>query len=317
MKYFIKNVYFAVAFFALVSFYQDAFAANIATTTPEQNVILGILEENANPMAYPDGIHKNYSREIRVVFQKDGPEWKAFPAQANTQEALAAFISSYPAEVNWTIVFNRKSLGQLTSKTQQSWKYYSNVGFQDIESNSPIPTIGKRSRDYSGYLSEPVYRPLIAVSQSNFKDPEGWKPSALPADLIKLARQQFRQKFPKVENCTSPEENIARPWPYQDSDIKITKTYSSNKGWAIAQLRLGESRCDYTDDDAFYDQWFAISPGKEVVFLDKGMWLVDAGDYDNDGKSELVFAINRENRGGYELFYDNFKKHSIFEFGYH
>jgi hypothetical protein len=27
------------------------------------------------------------------------------------------------------------------------------------------------------------------------------------------------------------------------------------------------------------------------------MWLVDAGDYDNDGKSELVFAIDRANEG--------------------
>jgi hypothetical protein len=47
------------------------------------------------------------------------------------------------------------------------------------------------------------------------------------------------------------------------------------------------------------------------------MWLVDAGDYDNDGKSELVFSIDRYNRGGYELFYDDFKKRTIFEFGYH
>ena len=32
------------------------------------------------------------------------------------------------------------------------------------------------------------------------------------------------------------------------------------------------------------------------------------GDYGNDGKSELVFAINRDNRSGYELFYNDFQK---------
>jgi len=47
------------------------------------------------------------------------------------------------------------------------------------------------------------------------------------------------------------------------------------------------------------------------------MWLVDAGDYDNDGKSEIVFSISRYNRGGYELFYDDFKGHTVFEFSYH
>lgn len=47
------------------------------------------------------------------------------------------------------------------------------------------------------------------------------------------------------------------------------------------------------------------------------MWLVDAGDYDNDGRSELVFSIDRYNEGGYELYYNDFKKHSTFRFGYH
>jgi hypothetical protein len=46
------------------------------------------------------------------------------------------------------------------------------------------------------------------------------------------------------------------------------------------------------------------------------MWLVDAGDYDNDGKSELVFAIDCANEGGYELFYDDFKKH-VLQFYYY
>jgi hypothetical protein len=53
------------------------------------------------------------------------------------------------------------------------------------------------------------------------------------------------------------------------------------------------------------------------MLLGNGIWLVDAGDYDNDGKSELVFSIDRYNQGGYELFYDDFKKHATFEYGYH
>jgi hypothetical protein len=47
------------------------------------------------------------------------------------------------------------------------------------------------------------------------------------------------------------------------------------------------------------------------------MWLVDAGDYDNDGRSELVFSIDDYDLGGYRLFYDHFKKESVFEFSYH
>jgi len=109
------------------------------------------------------------------------------------------------------------------------------------------------------------------------------------------------------------------PWPYRDQDIKLSSTYSSKTGWSVAALALRPYRCDGPgdDDDAFTVQWFTISPQGDVEFLGRGMWLVDAGDYDNDGRSEIVFSIDRYNRGGYELFYDDFKGHAVFEFGYH
>lgn len=47
------------------------------------------------------------------------------------------------------------------------------------------------------------------------------------------------------------------------------------------------------------------------------MSLVDAGDYDNDGKSQLAFSTDRYDRGGYELFYDDFRKYAVLEFSYH
>ncbi|MDH4208632.1 MAG: hypothetical protein OEV76_07145, partial [Anaerolineae bacterium] len=90
-------------------------------------------------------------------------------------------------------------------------------------------------------------------------------------------------------------------------------------GWRIARLHLAEAvACD--DVEAGFeidDPWFVITPQEAVRYLDDGMWLVDAGDYDNDGKSELLFSINRYDRGGYELFYDDFKRHATFEFSYH
>ena len=45
--------------------------------------------------------------------------------------------------------------------------------------------------------------------------------------------------------------------------------------------------------------------------------LVDAGDYDLDGHSELIFAISRYDLGGYVLAYDDFRKRAEFRFGYH
>jgi hypothetical protein len=47
------------------------------------------------------------------------------------------------------------------------------------------------------------------------------------------------------------------------------------------------------------------------------MALIDAGDYDGDGKSELVFALSGYNYGGYQIFYDGLKKSATFDFSYH
>ncbi len=47
------------------------------------------------------------------------------------------------------------------------------------------------------------------------------------------------------------------------------------------------------------------------------MWLLDAGDYDGDGKSEVLFAIDGYDLGGYRFFYQNFNKSAEYVFAYH
>ena len=108
------------------------------------------------------------------------------------------------------------------------------------------------------------------------------------------------------------------PFPYHDEDVKLVKAYASKGGWVAAQLHLEAIDCK--DVEAGFDiddPWFVVDAKNSVTYLDSGMWLADAGDYDNDGRSELVFSLYGDNRGGYELFYDDFKKRAQFEFGYH
>jgi hypothetical protein len=277
-----------------------------------QSTILGLLEDV--PGVYAGEAD---SRGVRVVFQKSGDKWRAFPSKCPNQDCLKSISSSYPRELKWTISFDGKRVGEITGDTPKTFLFYSHIGLQEITSVGPVPTVGKKSTEFGGFTDAAVYRPLVTNSQPYFADPEKWKPASLTNDLTKLIRREFRRKFPKVTNCANPDDNIGKAWHYQDEDIKIRKTYSSRTKWFVAQVLLAEDRCDGPPDDPFIDKWFAISPAGEIKFLDTGMWLVDAGDYDNDGKSELVFSIDRYNRGGYELFYDDFKKRTIFEFGYH
>jgi hypothetical protein len=204
----------------------------------------------------------------------------------------------------------------VTGATPKEFGFYSDVGLQAITGTGPVPAIGMRAAEFGGFLETPVLRPLLANSERYFKDPELWKPSNAAAAVVELLLREFRRKFPKVMNCTQDGGN-EKPWPYRDVDIKLTKSYSSLRNWAVVQLTLERDHCDGPPGDAFVDQWFAITPAGKPIFIGAGMWLVDAGDYDNDGKSEVVFAINRYDEGGYELFYDDFKGHAVFQFGYH
>lgn len=288
------------------------FACCASVNSFGQNIVLGVLEDHQGWYAGEPNF-----RAVRVVFKKNGPDWQPFPSGCPEQDCLKKIASDYPAEVAWTIGFDGNTLGQITSHAPREFKWYASVGQEEIAGSGPVPTIGERSPEFGGQLEAQIYRPLVANSQPYFKDPESWKPAQLSGDMITILREQFRKKFAKVINCENPDENVSKPWSYRDQDVKILKSYSSRKGWSIARLRLEEYRCDGPADDPFSDQWFAISPGNQVKSLGEGMWLVDAGDYDSSGKSALLFSINRENRGGYELFWNDFRRHVTFEYGYH
>jgi hypothetical protein len=284
-----------------------------ALLADEPQIVLGVLEEI--PGHYAD---QPVSRAVRVVFRKNGHGWQAFPSSCADEACLKTIASQYPLAVTWTIAFSGRNLGQVTGTSPKVFEAYSDIGLQKIASKGSIPTVGERSAEFGGWFGDLRLRPLIANSQPYYKDPDGWKPSNPSAKAVTALRAQFRKKFPVVTNCATPNDSEEKPWPYRDADIKIQKSYSSIHRWSVFGLVLDRYRCDFQGpDEAFQDQWFAVSPQGEVKFIGQGMWLVDAGDYDNDGNSEIVFAIDRYNEGGYELFYDDFKGHAVFRFNYH
>jgi hypothetical protein len=230
---------------------------------------------------------------------------------------LKTIAAKFPAHVKWNISFSGKLVGQIVGKTPPSFDLYSTVGQQTIVGNTTPPAIGSPSADFAGFLGEPVFRPLVAVSRPNYRDPEDWKRAQLSPNTIASVRKAFRSRFPKVTNCSPQDIEDAQPWPYTDANIKVDKAYSSNRHWFIAEVLLNGGECDGPPDDAFNPQWFVITPEGQVRFLDSNLWLIDAGDYDKDGKSELIFSIDGYNRGGYKLFYDDFSRHATFEFSYH
>jgi len=295
----------------------QAYAQQTSLLTEQKSgVILGVLEDHS-------GIFSGdpYFRVVRAVFHKIRREWKPFPNDCSDTLCLSLMplTKSYPQQVNWTIAFDGKEIGHVVAHTPVDFRLYCLVGIEEIVSKDTVPTVGKRSERYAGWEGNPVYRPLVAVSQPNFKDPDIWKPAQFSPAQIKGAREAFRNKFPDVSNCKNPEEDKLIAWPYRDDDIKVNSIYSSKAGWSLIELSLTGYACDGPVDDngPFVGQWYVIEPSGMVRFIGAGMRMVDAGDYDGDGKTEVLFAVEGYNEGGYRLFYRDFSQSAEFLFSYH
>jgi hypothetical protein len=74
--------------------------------------------------------------------------------------------------------------------------------------------------------------------------------------------------------------------------------------------------CDGPRPPEWGDNWFLID-GDNIDFLGREMTLVDAGDYDNDGISELLFWHSGYNEDGYVLMFNSFTEKAEFMWGYH
>jgi len=278
-----------------------------------QSVILGVLEESKGH--HPG--EPNY-RDVRVIFQKNGDVWQAFQSNCQDQACLKAAASTYPSETTWTVAFDGRNLGQVVSHAPSDFRWYSDVGQQAIISTSLVPTVGTRSVEFGGYTEAAVYRPLVANSNSYFADPDRWKPFVPSAEIATLLQQAFRKKYPKLCRISQTEQSKLEEFSYRNEEVRVVKAYASRLGSIVARLHLQAVDCQDTEAGFDIDDpWFFVDATRTAKYLDSGMWLVDAGDYDNDGRSELILSINREDEGGYEIWYENFKKHATFKFNYH
>ena len=129
-------------------------------------------------------------------------------------------------------------------------------------------------------------------------------------------------KSVKVDQCDN--EGRWSPWRYQDADVEVLKTYASKNGEWLAMLGIRRppppevEGCNLvTGDTSWGAQLFYRDAAGTVQYLGASMSVVDAGDYDGDGRSELLVHFSRYNNDGYTLFWDGFRRQASFGWNYH
>lgn len=266
----------------------------------KETLIIGFLEHYNDPQLT--------GHRVRVAFKKENGLWKAYESDFGTPAALDRGVNYFPKAVSWNTCFDGRNLGSLRSQNPRSLSRYMDVGLQDIEPDSKVPTVGDPSLLFSGFLHSPVYRPLVLNSQPYCKDSEVWKPYRPDAGEIEDVYNYLKKKF-KIAHRRSAK-----------AKVEVNKSYKSQVDEAtLISLTITGAKI-VPDADEFSENnsrlWCYISRG-EVRYLASEMLLLDAGDYDGDGQAEVIFKIEKYNYDGYALYYDNCKKHVEFGWNYH
>lgn len=269
-------------------------------------IIIAILEQ---PQCKQDS-----QMAVRVLFSKNDEEWLAL---YNASAAEKIDIS----HIIWTAVFDGHNVGKLKTfdpgfTTSYEWTY-SRDRLIGISPNQQIPKMQNKGKEFEGWCSAPDYRPVVLVNQPNYKDPSGWKPFRPDGSFKKVLFTKFKAVAGAAESCLDEQENKTSPYTYTAKDLLIYRGYQNKAGQKLISIGLDSKHyhCDGPIEPAWTPHWFLIN--QDIYYIGNDMSVIDAGDYDNDGKSEMMFWHSGYNEDGYTLFYNDFRKRVDYYWKYH
>jgi hypothetical protein len=226
-----------------------------------------------------------YEARVRPLFIRvDSQKWQAAPRPGEANPA-----APLPKAFSWDVCFSGRGEGQLTAMLIADGMPTTTPPYI-LRSEDRAPWRTRRSSDYAGWLPTPVYKPILLMSSlnSSCKDPEKWKQAGAEKAKAKIPAMiaTLREKFATAEPGFSPYE-------FNDKNVKVFRSWVSPKqGLYVAlKTKIKDSPIET----------FRLSPDGLVSYLGRDMMLVDSGDFDGDGATELLFKRRAEKKDIYEL----------------
>lgn len=289
--------------------------ASAAAADPQ---FLGFLEDRMEPAA-------------RVAFQKTSKGWKSFCPPDHrilAPESCRPVVEEVPSR--WIVVYRGEPKGTVETKDYRP-HFLADVGLYSIVDPDAAPMVGEPDAEFAGQIPHSTHRPLVVLAAPAFADPQGWTAmNPEEADLRRLWRP-FVDAAGNASTCsTDPEDDKTVPWDYQFQHLRVFQAYTAKQtGAQLIGLHLDPAmnNCDGARARAWSTFWFYVdrkSRVKPLEFLSRNSAagrghvakVLDWGDYDADGQSEVVFWLESSNEDGYVLFYDEFTKEETFSWIY-
>ena len=140
--------------------------------------------------------------------------------------------------------------------------------------------------------------------------------------MLERAVPALRARLPKIETCDKAGAVLPRR-AYANNEVRTVQSYRSRNGARIVSLVMAPKRnslCEYGDEEVADPlvHTVGLETSGKTVFLGTAMTLLDAGDYDGDGHSELIFWRSAgDNDESYVLVADGFRTRVEFAWSCH
>jgi len=260
-----------------------------------EELVLGVLEE----VQQCDGSGERVVA-VRPVFAKSGDEWRPLPEESGLEPAVE--------DVPWTVGYDGRRLGTVRTTGSEPTSEDSDYreGILLPAPGQRLPEVAGSGRPFEGWCSTPSRRPLALSSRPNVRDPDRWKPFRAPVELRDRLFQAFRAEAGDA-SCGDGWGNVVEV-PYHADDLKISSAYQDRRGRKLVALVLPyEERCDGPWEGPWRARWFLIG-ADGARYIGTNLTFVDAGDYDADGSSEILFWYSGYDEDGYTLLHDGLAK---------
>ncbi len=268
----------------------------------EEATLVGMLEQQAS-------CGKEAVTAVRPLFAKQGQSWISLA----TPDLAAGYDLT---DREWTIAFDGRALGTVDTRYPSEGAGYARTYDRDfrltIAEDASLPAIANSRREFIGWCNLPEMRPLVVNSRPNADDPDRWKPFVVGRGYVELLFDAYFRALGEIPVCFNRPESHA----FTADDLELVKAYRDVAGRQLVSLRLrsGGEGCE-ADPTVQLIVWFAIT--ESVHHIGNNLELIDAGDYDGDGKSEIVFWHASYNRDGYSLLLDDLSRRVDFIWSYH
>lgn len=278
--------------------------------------VLGILEDIEPSQDDAQAGTAPLVTRLRASFAKTGAGWRPVCQLGGLENDRLDCLKDVDARTTWTVSHRTKRLGEVVTAGWYDASRYRTIGVLGLETRDP-PRLAESGRPVAGGGTAVVHRPLVAATRPRLRPPTGWRETAVSREDLVAAVAFFTPYMARLPGC-SPDQPVADApalAPEHFAGIVALVSRSGERAFGVRLREALRKGCDALPGVEWSDFWLhvkgraapqliALSPMKETVMR---FTLVDWGDFDGDGRIDVIFRQATAEEDGYVLVHGGFE----------